>query len=101
LVAQLGGIVPVGSVVAWHKDLTGVSGLPDGWIECDGSVVNDSEWPLDGAAVLDLDGTGRFLRGNTVSGVTPLGGIQDHGDSISPETHGRTANRAPELRSAA
>ncbi|MCC6623916.1 MAG: tail fiber protein [Deltaproteobacteria bacterium] len=61
-------LVPVGSIVAWHKGLTGVSTLPGGWLECNGQVVVDAESPLDGQTLPDLNGAGLFLRGGATSG---------------------------------
>jgi hypothetical protein len=70
--------VPVGSVVAWLKNLSGVPTLPDGWIECNGQVVNDPASPLHGVTLPDLNGgAGRFLRGAAASGT--LGGIDYFG----------------------
>jgi len=50
--------------------------LPDGWIECDGSVISDSDSPYNGATLPDMNATPSFLRGNTVSGAT--GGADTH-----------------------
>lgn len=44
--------------------------LPDGWVECDGSVLSDSDSPYDGETIPDLNGGNRFLRGNSTSGGT-------------------------------
>jgi len=65
--------VPIGSIIAWHKTLTDVPELPENWVECDGSVVADSESPLNGQTIPDLNGDGRFLRGGNTSGD-----LQDH-----------------------
>jgi hypothetical protein len=48
--------------------MAGVPPLPDGWVECDGQIINDPQSPLDGQAVPDLNGEARFLRGANVSG---------------------------------
>lgn len=73
------GIVPIGSIIAWHKNLGGVPSLPDGWVECNGATISDIESPMNGQAVPNLNGAttsssgdasyGRFLRGHTSSGV--------------------------------
>lgn len=68
--------VPVGSIVAWHKSLTGVPPLPEEWIECDGSTITDPASPMYGQTVPDLNHEQRFLRGNTASGTT--GGEAKH-----------------------
>ena len=35
------GIVPIGSIIAWHKSFSNSPALPDGWVECDGQVLSD------------------------------------------------------------
>lgn len=65
---------PVGSIVAWHKNLPGVPTLPTGWVECNGQLVNDSQSPINGQSLPNLNAVsgyagGRFLRGGTTSGV--------------------------------
>ena len=72
------GIVPIGSIVAWHKGLTGVPDLPDGWVECNGDTLNDSDSPLNGQTIPDLNGEGRFLRGSSTSGVSQDDAFQGH-----------------------
>ncbi len=69
-------IPPIGTVLPWAKTLTGVPSLPDAWMECDGSAISDSDSPMDGQNVPDLNSTQRFLRGNTASGGT--GGADTH-----------------------
>lgn len=44
--------------------------LPDGWVECDGSVLSDSDSPYNGETIPDLNNADRFLRGNSTSGGT-------------------------------
>lgn len=60
--------LPIGSIIAWHRAL-GVLVLPDGWEECDGSTVKDRESAMYGVTKPDLNGEGRFLRGNATSGI--------------------------------
>lgn len=77
-------VPPIGSVMAWLKTLTGTPALPDGWVECDGATISDSDSPYNGTAVPDLNassGTARFLRGATASGAT--GGAETHNHSLS------------------
>ena len=38
--------MPIWSIIAWHKDLAWVPALPNGWVECDGSVISDIDSPL-------------------------------------------------------
>jgi len=72
------GMVPIGSIIAWHGNMSGVPGLPAGWVECVGGTINDAASPMNGQVIPNLNnGTtsksgdasrGRFLRGNTTSG---------------------------------
>ncbi|NOT02063.1 MAG: hypothetical protein HOP29_15735 [Phycisphaerales bacterium] len=71
---------PIGSIIAWHKNLPGVPALPDGWIECTNpsgtATINASGSPLNGQLIPPLNDTppvgytggGRFLRGGMGSG---------------------------------
>lgn len=64
------GNVPIGSIIPWNKDMTGVPSLPDNWVECDGSTISNSNSPMDGQTLPNLNGDNRFLRGDTTSGGT-------------------------------
>jgi hypothetical protein len=64
------GDVPVGGIIPWLKSFTGTPNLPQGWMECDGSTVNDPLSSLNGQTLPDLNGDNRFLRGNSTSGGT-------------------------------
>ena len=83
-------IVPIGAVVAWHKDLSGVPGLPDGWVEWNGGSVSDAESPLNGQAIPDLNsdtgngGGGYFIRGNSsvTTGTLQADAFQGHGHEL-------------------
>ena len=82
--AVINRLPPIGAIVAWAKSITGVPTLPDGWAECDGSTVSDSDSPINGETIPDLNassGTARFLRGATTSGGT--GGSETHRHSIA------------------
>lgn len=73
------GLVPIGSIVAWHGNMGGVPTLPDGWVECNGGTVSDAASPMNGQAIPNLNASttsssgdasrGRFLRGHTTSGL--------------------------------
>jgi hypothetical protein len=73
------GNVPVGSVIAWHKSLSGTPSLPTGWAECNGQTISDASSPYNGQSIPNMNGTfttlpgttssgGRFIRGGTTSG---------------------------------
>ena len=67
---------PIGSMVAWHKSLSGVPSLTAGWVECNGQTLSDGDSPFDGQTIPDLNDNNRFLRGSTTSGTT--GGSDSH-----------------------
>lgn len=76
----------VGTVKSWHKSMTGIPQiLPWGWVECDGSVINDSESPANGQTLPDLNNNGRFIRGSNTSGTTQANQNLEHShaDTIS------------------
>jgi len=81
-------IQPVGSIMAWAKSFTGVPNLPIGWVECDGSTLSDSDSPLDGETLPDLNGDNRFLRGDSTSGTTGGAGSHTHGNPVSSSIYG-------------
>lgn len=73
------GIVPIGTIMAWHKHYTRYTDnpadpagpalpLPAGWVECIGGTVSDPESPLRGQVIPTLNNDSRFLRGGMVSG---------------------------------
>jgi hypothetical protein len=62
-------LVPVGSIVAWHKQMPGTKTLPKNWVECNGQVISDKASPLNNQATPNLNGGGLFLRGAAQSGV--------------------------------
>lgn len=70
------GDVPIGGVVAWLKNITGVPNLPEGWLLCDGSTVADALSPMNGQTIPDLNGLNKFLRGADTAGGT--GGSDSH-----------------------
>ena len=75
--------VPVGSILAWHRDLFGVPKLPAGWVRSDGQRIEDKKSPLYGQVLPDLNGKGLFLRGNAESGE-----VQEQGwKSLSVVSH--------------
>jgi len=69
---------PIGSIIAWHKSLSGVPSLPGNWAECNGQTISDSDSPLDGVTLPDLNGDKRFLRGGSSSGTEQDMQLQQH-----------------------
>lgn len=64
----------IGTIVGWLKNLNNTPPLLDGWMECNGATVNDSDSPFNGQSVPNINGTTeatkKFLRG--ASGTTGL-----------------------------
>ncbi len=72
---------PIGSIMPWHKNLQNTPDLPDGWVECNGQVLNDPESPYHGGVMPNLNSTNQFLMGDGVSGN--LGGNSEHSHQYS------------------
>jgi hypothetical protein len=81
------GIVPIGSIIPWHKSIPGVPPLPDGWVECNGQVLEATGSPLHGQVIPDLNAAGRFLRGATESGILQDDMMQNHRHLDSGHNH--------------
>jgi hypothetical protein len=75
------GIVPVGSVLPFLKNLTNTPSLPTGWVECNGQTISDSDSVYNGVTLPDLNGDNRFLRGDSTSGNT--GGSETHSHTMT------------------
>lgn len=87
---------PIGSVIAWLKSLgtTHTPTLPDGWVECDGSVLSDADSPYNGDTIPNLNGgTYRFLKGHTSSGVENVATTHTHSYQGSGSAAGDGSNR--------
>lgn len=69
------GLLPIGSIIPWAKNISGVPSLPEYYAECNGQTINDTDSPLNGQTLPNLN-TNKFLRGNTTSGGT--GGSATH-----------------------
>ena len=67
-------IPPIGTVMSWLKNFTNTPTLPDGWEECNGQTLSDSDSPFNGQVIPNLNGAGgsdtRFLLGSDTSGST-------------------------------
>ncbi|MCP4133329.1 MAG: tail fiber protein [bacterium] len=82
---------PVGTILAWHRDLDSTPDLPEGWKECDGTLIDDAESVYYGKNIYtpDLNGEARFLRGGSSSGDPQDGQVGRHLHSF---TSGHTVN---------
>ena len=81
-------VPPIGTVMSWLKTLTGTPTLPDGWVQCDGQTLSDSDSPYDGETIPDLNNNDLFLRGNATSGGTGGSDTKDlsHTHSLSTDS---------------
>lgn len=68
----------IGMIKSYHKSFTGIpaNNVSAFWVECSGQVLSDTESPLNGQTIPDLNGDNRFLRGNSTSGGE--GGTENH-----------------------
>jgi hypothetical protein len=73
--------VPVGTICAWHKSLTGTPSIAYGWVECNGQTLSDADSPYNGQVIPNLNGDGRFLRGSSTSGTL-------QSDDVTAHSHG-------------
>jgi|GEM_PF-5316400 len=71
------GVVPIGTILSWHKDMSGTPALPEGWIECNGQLIIDSESPYDGTYAPNLTDN-RFLQGSITSGISHDQNLPNH-----------------------
>ncbi|MCR9143894.1 MAG: DUF2341 domain-containing protein [bacterium] len=80
-----GAGLPLGTIIAWHKNMSGTPALPDGWVECNGQILNDPFSAYNGQTMPDLNNPkeswnakGSFLRGDTTSGDFEDDAFQGH-----------------------
>lgn len=66
----------VGTVVDRHLDLTGVPALTAYWALMDGSTISDTESPLNGQTLTDMNGSASIVVAGDTSGTT--GGAATH-----------------------
>lgn len=67
--------IPIGCILGFAKHLM-QSNMPEEFVECDGSIINIDDSPLNGIMTPDLNTTNRFLRGSTSGNNT--GGSETH-----------------------
>ncbi len=77
--ASAGYDAPVGSVFAWLKSFANTPALPDGWVECNGQTISDTDSPYNGQTIPDLNGNRNILRGYSTSGGTQSMGVSSAG----------------------
>lgn len=52
--------------------------LSSDWVECNGQTLSDISSPYDGEVIPDLNAQGRFLRGNSISGIMQNDAMATH-----------------------
>ncbi len=68
-----------------------VQALPDGWLECDGTVINDTDSVFHGETLPDLNNTTmRTLIGSNGSGV--IGGSTSHAHNFGSSHQGQSGS---------
>jgi hypothetical protein len=97
LVAAMGPVVvPIGGIIWWAPHVTGVPALPSGFVECNGQTLSDTESPLNGEIMPDINDAadGRFIRGTNAAttGTTQADQNLSHSHTISPNPHGHQVN---------
>ena len=76
--------IPIGAVIDWWRP-NSTFAVPDGYMICDGSVVNDAQSPFNGEKLPEL--RGRFIRGaGSESVIGKTGGADRHKHTISGST---------------
>lgn len=84
-------VVPVGGIIPFDKDLEASLQEEENFVPCDGRTINDSESPLDGLTIPNLNGDNRFLRGNSSTGATGGADLVTLGSSEMP-SHSHTTD---------
>lgn len=99
-------LLPIGSIISWHKSLSGTPALPSNYVECNGQTLNDADSPYNGQVIPDLNGENRFLRGSSTSGDVSSTGLHSHiwgvastgGGGRTIDTAGNSSSPDPVIR---
>ncbi len=86
--------MPVGTILAWHKSLSGTPLLPIQFVECNGQILNDPSSPYNGQAIPNLNSMGRFLRGGSTSGTMQTDAFQGNKHRVAAITTGQWTFRS-------
>jgi hypothetical protein len=84
--------LPVGSIIAWHKDMDTTKQLllPTNqvWVECNGQTIDNGTYPhLPSAKITvpNLNGDQKFLRGNVKSGIMQPDDLKSHNHLLTTD----------------
>ena len=67
--------LPIGTIMAWHKNMGGTPDLPNNWVEANGQRLDDIDSPYHNRDMPQLNiqaysgGRGYYLRGGLESGI--------------------------------
>jgi len=95
--ASFANNIPIGMVIDWWWPDAGTP-IPDGYLICDASVINDPSSPVNGETLPNL--TDKYVRGYTnpndfpASGFT-TGGSSSHTHNVNPPGHTHTIPNHP------
>jgi len=88
-------LLPVGTILPWHKNFGGMNiELSDSFVPCNGQLIEDSESPLYGNELPDLNGMGLFLRGSKESGIIQMDELKSHNHSAKSSNAGSHSHSA-------
>lgn len=84
--------IPIGGIMWWYKNLTGVPALPSGWVECNGQVLSDPDSLLNGRTMPNINGAGYFLRGSATAGTIQASQNLQHTHIQNSHNHTQNAH---------
>ena len=93
---KLSSDAPLGMINAWiprHVESPDDNlDLPDGWLPCDGRMIENGPWS--GGMTPNLNGDGRFLRGGDLDSVLTMqeDSFQDHDHPVFDNGHTHSDN---------
>lgn len=64
------GSVPVGGFLHYNPNISGTPALNQDFVQCNGQTITDTQSPLFGQSVPNLNGNGQFLRAGATGGAT-------------------------------
>ena len=81
--------VPIGSIIAWHKDFANTPALPGEFVECNGQTLSDGDSVYNGQVIPNMNDS-KFIRGSSVSGTASGNDSHTHTDNLTAPAHTHT-----------